>query len=250
LGLGLGLGIVKLFVGTAARLGASSRRRQSQPPPAHILGKRLAALGGWAPASWREGAPQTQPLPRALEPAASNEPRASPIPPRLSTHPGSLPGGATTAAVQQIFQPFGQVRALTLTPTPTPALTLTLTLTPTVTFDQIHEIHLMAPSAKTGDRCAFVRCKCLRPFTLTLTLTCTLTLFLTLTLTLTLALILTLALPLALALALALTLTLTPTLTTDPNPNPYSNPYPNPYPNPTLTLAPAPTLALPLSPAF
>merc|ERR1740139_1794154 len=37
-------------------------------------------------------------------------------------------GAPTAAAVQQVFQTFGQ----------------------------IHEVHLMAPSAKTGDRCAFV----------------------------------------------------------------------------------------------
>ena len=38
------------------------------------------------------------------------------------------------------------------------------------TFGQIHEIHLMAPSAKTGDRCAFVRCTCLVPSPLPLLL--------------------------------------------------------------------------------
>ena len=84
----------------------------------HLLGKRLAApggsgrlraaLGGRALASGREAAPQTQPQtqppPRVLEPAAPDDADSA-----APGHPGSLPGGATTAAVQQIFKPFGQV---------------------------------------------------------------------------------------------------------------------------------------------
>ena len=103
---------VKLFVGTAARSGAPSWRRQSLGRwPATTLHLMSAAaggsgrLGGWALATGREAAPQTRPLPRVLELIASKVADATAF-----DHPGSLPGGATTAAVQQIFQPFGQVR--------------------------------------------------------------------------------------------------------------------------------------------
>ena len=103
---------VKLFVGTAARSGAPSWRRQSLGRwPATTLHLMSAAaggsgrLGGWALATGREAAPQAQPLPRVLELIASKVADATAF-----DHPGSLPGGATTAAVQQIFQPFGQVR--------------------------------------------------------------------------------------------------------------------------------------------
>eukprot|EP00320_Phaeocystis_rex_P000816 CAMPEP_0119084192 /NCGR_PEP_ID=MMETSP1178-20130426/128671_1 /TAXON_ID=33656 /ORGANISM="unid sp, Strain CCMP2000" /LENGTH=289 /DNA_ID=CAMNT_0007067135 /DNA_START=34 /DNA_END=903 /DNA_ORIENTATION=+ len=87
-----------------------------------------AGMGGAPP--WAQltptGPPTVQPNPDG-QPTVQPNPDDPPQPP-IKLFVGSLPGGATTTSVQQIFQPFGH----------------------------IHEIHLMEPSAKTGDRCAFV----------------------------------------------------------------------------------------------
>lgn len=88
----------------------------------------MPGMGGapqWAPPPPWAPPPQFTP-PSAPATVQVNPAGPSDLPVKLFV--GSLPGGATTAAVQQIFGQYGQ----------------------------IHEIHLMAPSAKTGDRCAFV----------------------------------------------------------------------------------------------
>ena len=143
-------------------------------------------------------------------------------------------------------------RSPSLSPSLSP---LTLAPTPAPTLGQIHEIHLMPPSARTGDRCAFVRCTCpcaLLPRTLTLLLPRT-----PLPLAPPLPLPSPSPVPLALAQLLAQPFFLTPcltlTLTTDrsldpnpsltlrpnPNPNPGPNPDPSPSPSPNPTSSPS-----------
>ena len=106
---------VKLFVGTAARSGAPSWRRQSLGRwPATICTSCLHLMSAAPGGSGRLGTGQGVGERRRHRPShyrgcSSQPPRKSPISAAPDHHPGSLPGGATTAAVQQIFQPFGQV---------------------------------------------------------------------------------------------------------------------------------------------